>query len=97
MYFADNYPKKYHLIKKLAFTKVYNLRSSYQVTLLYSEKTSIFRLSRFFLSFIVEKVPQKGNQSELRGSSSSSGTWFNEAHAHLSKKPYFGRATKSWL
>ena len=23
--FADNFPKKYHLLKKLAFDKVYNL------------------------------------------------------------------------
>ena len=33
--FADNFPKKYHLLKKLAFAKVYNLGSNYQVTLLY--------------------------------------------------------------
>ena len=32
MYFIENYPKMSHLLKKLAFTKVYILESTNQVT-----------------------------------------------------------------
>ena len=32
---VENHPKKYNLLKKLAFTEVYNLDSSYQVTLVF--------------------------------------------------------------
>ena len=35
MDFVNNNPKKSHLLKKLAFTEVYNLDSSYQVTLVF--------------------------------------------------------------
>ena len=31
---VENYPKMSHLLKKLAFAEVYNLVSTYQVTLL---------------------------------------------------------------
>ena len=34
--FVDKYPKKFHLLKKLAFAEVYNLDTDNQVTLLLS-------------------------------------------------------------
>ena len=33
---VDKYPKKSHLLKKLAFTKVFNLDSNNQVTLIFT-------------------------------------------------------------
>ena len=33
--YIENYPKKYYLLKKLAFAEVYILVSNYQVTLLF--------------------------------------------------------------
>ena len=39
---AENCPKKSHLLKKLAFTEVYNLDSNNQITLLF--ELTIFKI-----------------------------------------------------
>ena len=60
---VDNYPKKYHLLKKLAFAEVFNWDSNYQVTLMY-----VFNMCKIVLVLsylghltldLVDKHPKK--------------------------------------
>ena len=38
---VENYPKMFHLLKKLAFAKVYSLGSNNQVTLFYRARVQV--------------------------------------------------------